>query len=92
MCIRDRPDTTFNNIPVNDKDGEIGLITMCRNRGLPESGNKEDRVNRLKEYFAEQEGKTVQELFPDKKLKDIWDESSSDLDISKVADAEYIIS
>ena len=86
------PDKTYNHIPVNDKDGEIGLKTMCRNRGLPESGNKEDRVNRLKEYEAAQEGKTVQELFPDKKLKDIWDESSSDLDISKVADSEYMIS
>jgi DNA-directed RNA polymerase len=86
------PDTTFNNIPVNDKNGEIGLKTMCRGEGLPESGNREDRVNRLKEYFAEQEGKTVQEKYPDKKLKGIWDESASDLDISKVADAEYMIS
>jgi len=65
---------------------------MCRKKNLPESGNREDRVNRLKAYEAAQEGKTVQELFPDKKLKDIWDESSSDLDISKVADSEYMIS
>ena len=90
------PDTTFNNIPVNDKIFPtfvvIGLKTMCRDRDLPESGNKEDRVNHLKAYEAEQKGKTVQELFPDKKLKDIWDESSSDLDISKVVDAEYMIS
>jgi len=76
------PDTTFNKILVNDKNGEIGLKTMCRDNGLPESGYREDLVNRLKAY----EGLT------DKKLKDIWDESASDLDISRVADAEYMIS
>jgi hypothetical protein len=86
------PYKKYNHINVNDKDGEDGLITMCRKKNLPESGNREDRVNRLKAYEAAQEGKTVQELFPDKKLKDIWDESSSDLDISKVADSEYMIS
>jgi len=86
------PDKTYNHILVDDKDGEIGLKTMCRNRDLPESGNKEDRVNRLKAYEAAQEGKTVQEKYPDKKLKDIWDESASDLDISKVSDSEYMIS
>ena len=86
------PDKTYNRINVYDKDGEDGLITMCRKKNLPESGNREDRVNRLKAYEAAQEGKTVQELFSDKKLKDIWDESSSDLDISKVADSEYMIS
>ena len=76
------PDKTYNHIPVNDKNGEKGLITMCSEKGLPESGKREDLVNRLKAY----EGVTG------KKLKEIWDESASDLDISKVADAEYIIS
>jgi hypothetical protein len=65
---------------------------LCKNAGLDSSGNKKKRILRLKADEAAQEGKTVQELFPDKKLKDIWDESSSDLDISKVADAEYMIS
>ena len=74
--------TKFNKILIKDKNGENGLKTMCRNYGLPESGKREDLVNRLKAY----EGVTG------KKLKEIWDESASDLDISKVADAEYMIS
>ena len=85
-------DTEFKNLPQGDINGKTGLITRCKKEGLDSSGNQKKRILRLKAHKAAQEGKTVQEKYPDKKLKDIWDESSSDLDISKVADAEYIIS
>ena len=85
-------DTEFKNLDQGDINGKTGLITLCKEAGLDSSGNQKKRILRLKAHKAAQEGKTVQEKYPDKKLKDIWDESSSDLDISKVADAEYMIS
>ena len=85
-------DTEFKNLDQGDINGKTGLITLCKEARLDSSGNQKKRILRLKAHKAAQEGKTVQELFPDKKLKDIWDESTSDLDISKVADAEYMIS
>ena len=74
------------------KQGDPGLKTMCSERGLPKSGIREDLVNRLKKYDAEQEGTTVDELYPPTMLKDLWDQSNTTLDISAVADAGYLIS
>jgi DNA-directed RNA polymerase len=85
-------DTEFKNLDQGDINGKTGLITLCKEAGLDSSGNQKKRILRLKAHKAAQEGKTVQEKYPDKKLKDIWDESASDLDISKVADSEYMIS
>ena len=65
---------------------------MCAERGLPKSGIRRDLVNRLKEYDAEQEGTTVDELYPPIMLRTLWDQSNTTLDISEVADAGYLIS
>ena len=65
---------------------------MCSEGGLPKSGIRRDLVNRLKEYDAEQEGMTVDELYPPTMLNDLWDQSNTTLDISAVADTGYLIS
>ena len=86
-------DGPYKGVNVEDsKEGESGLKTMCIERGLSTSGNSEDRVNRLKEYDAEQEGTTVDELYPPTMLRTLWDQSNTTLDISEVADAGYLIS
>jgi hypothetical protein len=86
-------DGPYKGVTVKDsKDGEPGLKTMCSERGLSTSGNKKDRVRRLKELDAEEEGMTVEELYPPLMLKDLWDRSEVTLDISEVADAGYLIS
>jgi hypothetical protein len=86
-------DGSYGGVTVNDsKQGEPGLKTMCAERGLPKSGIRRDLVNRLKEYDAEQEGTTVDELYPPIMLRTLWDQSNTTLDISEVADAGYLIS
>ena len=65
---------------------------MCSERGLLTSGLKAELVHRLKEYDAEQEGTTVDELYPPTMLRTLWDQSNTTLDISEVADAGYLIS
>ena len=98
-------DGGYNRMKVNDwkkktltSNGTIveepiqGLISMCSERGLLSSGNKEDRVRRLKEYDAEKAGTTVEKLYPTTMLNDLWDQSKATLDISEVADAGYLIS
>ena len=86
-------DGPYEGVTVSDsKQGEPGLKTMCSERGLPKSGIREDLVNRLKEYDAEQEGTTVDELYPPTMLRTLWDQSNTTLDISEVADAGYLIS
>ena len=86
-------DGSYEGVTVNDsKQGEPGLKTMCAERGLPKSGIRRDLVNRLKEYDAEQEGTTVDELYPPIMLRTLWDQSNTTLDISEVADAGYLIS
>ncbi|MED5397812.1 MAG: DNA-directed RNA polymerase, partial [Candidatus Thermoplasmatota archaeon] len=86
-------DGPYKEVTVNDsKQGEPGLKTMCSERGLPKSGIREDLVNRLKEYDAEQEGTSVDELYPPTMLRTLWDQSHTTLDISEVADAGYLIS
>ena len=86
-------DGPYKGVTVYDsKQGGPGLKTMCSERGLPKSGIREDLVNRLKEYDAEQEGTTVDELYPPIMLRTLWDQSNTTLDISEVADAGYLIS
>jgi hypothetical protein len=86
-------DGPYKEVTVNDsKQGEPGLKTMCSEGGLPKSGIRRDLVNRLKEYDAEQEGMTVDELYPPTMLNDLWDQSNTTLDISAVADTGYLIS
>ena len=86
-------DGPYKEVTVNDsKQGEPGLKTMCSERGLPKSGIREDLVNRLKEYDAEQEGTSADELYPPTMLRTLWDQSHTTLDISEVADAGYLIS
>ena len=86
-------DGPYEGVTVNDsKQGEPGLKTMCAERGLPKSGIEGDLVNRLKEYDAEQEGTTVDELYPPTMLRTLWDQSNTTLDIFEVADAGYLIS
>ena len=86
-------DGPYKDMKVNDsKDGEPGLKTMCSERGLSPSGNKADRVLRLKELDAKEAGMTVEELYPPLMLKGLWDQSKTTLDISEVADAGYLIS
>ena len=86
-------DGPYKYVTVKDsKGGEPGLKTMCSERGLPKSGIREDLVNRLKEYDAEQEGTSVDELYPPTMLRTLWDQSNTTLDISEVADAGYLIS
>jgi len=86
-------DGRYKDMKVNDsKDGKSGLKTMCSKRGLSPSGNREDRIRRLKKLDAEEAGKTVEELYPPQMLKGLWDQSKTTFDISEVADAEYLIS
>ena len=86
-------DGRYKDVKVNDsKDGEPGLKTMCSERGLSPSGNKADRVLRLKELDAKEAGMTVEELYPPLMLKGLWDQSKTTLAISEVADAGYLIS
>ena len=68
-----------------------GLESLCSERGLSPSGNRDDRVNRLKEKDAEEKGMTVDELYPPLMLNHLWDQSKTTLDISEVADAGYLI-
>ena len=68
-----------------------GLESLCSERGLSPSGNRDDRVNRLKEKDAEEKGMTVDELYPPLMLNNLWDQSKTTLDISEVADAGYLI-
>ena len=86
-------DGPYKGVNVKDsKDGEPGLKTMCSERGLLTSGLKVELVGRLKEYDAEQEGMTVDELYPPTTLRTLWDQSNTTLEISEVADAGYLIS
>ena len=86
-------DGPYEGINIKDsEEGEPGLKTMCSERGLPTSGLKAELVHRLKEYDAEQEGTTVDELYPPTMLRTLWDQSNTTLDIHEVADAGYLIS
>ena len=58
-------DGPYKYVTVKDsKGGEPGLKTMCSERELPPSGNREDLVRRLKKLDAKEVGKTVDELYP----------------------------
>ncbi len=86
-------DGPYGGINIKDSEGgEPGLKTMCSERALLTSGLKAELVHRLKEYDAEKEGMTVDDLYPPTMLRTLWDQSNTTLDILEVADAGYLIS
>ena len=84
-------DGPYGGINIKDsEEGEPGLKTMCSERGLPTSGLKAELVHRLKEYDAEQEGTTVDELYPPTMLRTLWDQSKTTLDISEAVSYTHL--
>ena len=83
----------YKNMLVNDHpDHGPGLKTLFAERGLDYPENSDAAVRCLMEHDAMQEGVSVEELYPDIMLKDIWDKSNTSLDISECANSGYLIS
>ena len=83
----------YKNMKVNDhSDHGPGLKTLFAERGLDYPENSDAAVRCLMEHDAIQAGVSVEELYPDIMLKDIWDKSNTSLDISECADSGYLIS